>query len=111
MYNIMVGNGLIAYYSSLQYVSNTLALIAGSDLQNADLLTIMKHAAVTKNQNLFNNAGQSYNHEFYWNSMKPAGGGLPSGLIADLINRDFGSFDGFKADFIKTGLAVFGSGW
>ena len=88
-----------------------MALISGTDLKNADLLTVMKYAAKEKNQNLFNNAAQSYNHEFYWKSMKAGGGGLPSGVLAELIDRDFGSFDSFKTDFIKAGLGVFGSGW
>ena len=49
-----------------------------------------------KNQGLFNNAAQVFNHEFYWNCMKKGGGGAATGKVAELINRDFGSFDAFK---------------
>lgn len=48
------------------------------------------------NQTLFNNAGQAYNHDVYWNSLAPNGGGEPKGKVAQLINRDFGSYEAFK---------------
>ena len=60
---------------------------------------------------LFNNAAQLWNHDFFWASMKPKGGGLPSGKIADMIKESFGSFDEFKKQFIDTAVSQFGSGW
>jgi Fe-Mn family superoxide dismutase len=59
----------------------------------------------------FNNAAQVWNHTFYWHSMKPGGGGQPSGDLASAITRDFGSFDKFKEEFSTAGATQFGSGW
>jgi len=60
---------------------------------------------------IFNNAAQAWNHTFYWNCMKPGGGGTPTGALADKINADFGSFDKFKEGFKTAGATQFGSGW
>ena len=60
---------------------------------------------------VFNNAAQVWNHTFYWSSMKPNGGGQPTGELADAITRDFGSFDKFKEEFSAAGATQFGSGW
>jgi Fe-Mn family superoxide dismutase len=59
----------------------------------------------------FNNAAQIWNHTFYWHSMKPNGGGQPTGDLAAAITRDFGSFDKFKEEFTTAGATQFGSGW
>ena len=58
-----------------------------------------------------NNAGGHVNHSIYWKTMSPAGGGVPKGLLADAIKRDFGSVDSFKTQFNEAGTKVFGSGW
>jgi Fe-Mn family superoxide dismutase len=60
---------------------------------------------------VFNNAAQVWNHTFYWNGMKPGGGGLPQGPLAQAIARDFGSFDKFKEGFTAAAVSQFGSGW
>jgi superoxide dismutase, Fe-Mn family len=60
---------------------------------------------------LFNNAAQVWNHTFFWNSLKPKGGGKPSGDLASAIDRDFGSFDKFKEQFVAKAVGQFGSGW
>jgi Fe-Mn family superoxide dismutase len=60
---------------------------------------------------MFNNAAQVWNHTFYWNCLKPAGGGAPEGKLADAINAAFGSFEAFKEAFTKTAIGTFGSGW
>jgi len=93
-----------------KYVTTTNALIAGTELESADIETIVR-ASYGKNQGLFNNAAQSYNHAFYWDSIKPNGGGKPTGKLAALIDRDFGSFDKFKAELTNAALTAFGSGW
>src|SRR5690606_24254792 len=61
---------------------------------------------------IFNNAAQVYNHTFFWDGLKPGGGGAPpKGDVADLLNRDFGGWDKFREEFIKVGMGQFGSGW
>jgi len=60
---------------------------------------------------VFNNAAQIWNHTFYWDSMKPRGGGEPTGKLAEAIARDFGSFARFKEEFTAASVGQFGSGW
>ncbi len=60
---------------------------------------------------VFNNAAQIWNHTFFWNSMKPAGGGEPTGTLKTAIERDFGSFAKFKEEFTAAATTQFGSGW
>ncbi len=60
---------------------------------------------------VFNNAAQVWNHTFFWNCMKPRGGGQPSGDLAAAIQRDFGSFEKFKEQFSEAAVTQFGSGW
>ncbi len=60
---------------------------------------------------VFNNAAQVWNHTFYWSCMKPAGGGKPSGDLAQAIDRDFGSLEKFAEQFTQAGITQFGSGW
>src|SRR5690606_13734528 len=77
------------------YVSKTNELIEGTDNANKSLEEIIKSSSGT----LFNQAAQVWNHTFFWNSMKPGGGGKPSGALADAIDKAFGSFDKFKEEF------------
>lgn len=94
------------------YVDNLNKLIADTDLANKDLEEIIKISADNPSQaGIFNNAAQIYNHTFYWNSMKPNGGGQPTGKIADKINEDFGSYEEFAKQFANAGATQFGSGW
>ncbi len=60
---------------------------------------------------LRNNAGGHYNHELFWKSMSPNGGGQPSGQLAIAINNSFNSFDSFKTQFEGAAKNRFGSGW
>ncbi|MHC5035420.1 MAG: superoxide dismutase [Planctomycetota bacterium] len=60
---------------------------------------------------VFNNAAQIFNHTFYWNGLKPGGGGEPSGELAEAIGDAFGSFTAFKEQFTKAAATHFGSGW
>lgn len=92
------------------YVDKTNDAIKGTPHDNASLEEIVKDVA-GKNQGLFNNAAQVWNHTFYWNSMKPGGGGAPTGAIAKAIDDSFGSYDAFKTEFAAKGAGQFGSGW
>src|SRR5262249_27134104 len=60
---------------------------------------------------IFNSAAQTWNHTFYWSSMKPGGGGEPSGKLADRIKADFTDFASFKKQFTDAATGLFGSGW
>ena len=60
---------------------------------------------------LFNNAAQTWNHTFFWNSLSPQGGGKPEGSIVQLIEESFGSLKAFKETFVETAAGEFGSGW
>ena len=94
------------------YVDNLNKMIEGTDLEGKSLEEIIKAAAADKSKaGLFNNAAQVWNHTFYWHSMKPNGGGKPSGKIADKIESDLGGYDQFVKDFKAAGGGQFGSGW
>jgi Fe-Mn family superoxide dismutase len=94
------------------YVNKTNAMIAGTEFEKASLEEIIKGTAGKADQvSLFNNAAQVFNHNFYWNSMKPGGGGEPSGRIAEEIQRSFGDYDKFSEAFAKAASTQFGSGW
>lgn len=94
------------------YVTKLNGMIAGTDLENADLETIIKKASGdTSRAGIFNNAAQVWNHSFYWNCMQPDGGGEPTGVLADKITASFGSFDKFKEEFSNAAATQFGSGW
>ena len=93
-----------------KYVEVANGMIKGTPMEKEDLVMIIRKAYGT-NQGLFNNAAQSWNHAFYWNCMKPNGGGKPTGKLAELIDKSFGSFDKFRAEFVNAGLTAFGSGW
>lgn len=89
------------------YVTNLNNLIKGTEFENASLEDIVKKS----NGGIFNNSAQVWNHTFYWNCMKPNGGGAPTGAVADAINAKWGSFEQFKEAFTKAGVTNFGSGW
>ena len=89
------------------YVTNLNNLIKGTEFENAGLEDIVKKAS----GGLFNNAAQVWNHTFFWNCMKPAGGGEPGGALAAAINAKWGSYAAFKEAFVKSAVGNFGSGW
>jgi Fe-Mn family superoxide dismutase len=93
------------------YVANLNKAIADGPLSGKPLEEIILAAWKDKNMGVFNNAAQVWNHTFYWNSMKPGGGGKPTGALAEAIDRDFGSFDAFAEKFKTAGATRFGSGW
>jgi len=89
------------------YVTNLNNLIKGTEFENLDLEAIVKKSS----GGIFNNSAQVWNHTFFWNSMKPGGGGKPAGALAAAIDKKWGSFDAFKEAFSKSALGNFGSGW
>ena len=89
------------------YVDNLNKLIVGTKFENADLETIVKESDGA----IFNNAGQVLNHNLYFTSFKPNGGGEPKGKLAEAIKEQFGSFEKFKEEFTAAGVSLFGSGW
>jgi len=94
------------------YVTNLNNLLKDSPLNGKSLEEIIKASAKdTAQAGIFNNSAQVWNHTFYWNSMKPNGGGAPKGKIADKITKDFGSYDKFVEAFKQAGATQFGSGW
>ncbi len=94
------------------YVTNGNKLIAGTEYENmSDAEITVAVANDSSKAGIFNNAAQVWNHTFYWHSMKPNGGGTPSGALYDKINADFGSFAEFKQEFAAAGATQFGSGW
>ena len=94
------------------YVTNLNNLVAGTDLEAKSLEdTITAVAGDAGKAGVFNNAAQVWNHSFYWQCMKPGGGGQPSGALADKINADFGSYEAFVEQFKTAGANQFGSGW
>ena len=94
------------------YVTNLNKLVEGTELADKSLEeTITAVAGDTSKAGVFNNAAQVWNHSFYWQCIKPAGGGMPSGALAEKINADFGSFESFAEQFKTAGATQFGSGW
>ena len=94
------------------YVDNLNKMITGTDLAKATLEQIVKSTAGSADkQGLFNNAAQIWNHTFYWNSMKPNGGGKPSGDLAQKIDATFTNFDNCKKELLAAATSQFGSGW
>ena len=94
------------------YVENLNRLVAGTDLESRSLEQIIAATAGRSDKaEVFNNAAQTWNHNFYWRSLNPKGGGRPKGELADRIAATFGSYEGFRKDFAKAAQGQFGSGW
>ena len=89
------------------YVTNLNNLIKGTEFENASLEEIVKKSAA----GIYNNSAQIWNHTFFWNCMKPNGGGAPTGALAAAIDAKWGSYDAFKAAFQAAAVGNFGSGW
>lgn len=94
------------------YITKLNELIAGTEFEKATLEEIIvKTASKADKAPLFNNAAQHWNHTFFWRSMKPAGGGKPTGELATKIAEDFGSYEAFVDAFKNAAATQFGSGW
>ena len=107
-----------------KYVNTLNALVAGTSLEHQTLEKIMKASYKNKNKSkpatatataIFNNAAQAWNHSFYWNCLKPNGGGVPNtnqhAKLVEKINASFGSFSEFRKQFADAANTAFGSGW
>ena len=95
------------------YVKKLNELVAGTKYENADLPTIIRATAKTqaKEKKIFNNAAQVWNHDFFWESIAPNGGGTPPDPVAKRIDAAFGSLENFRNKFVEAAVDQFGSGW
>ena len=91
------------------YVNNLNGLVAGTKHADMKLEDVIRDQA--GGGKIFNNAAQIWNHTFFWNCLKPNGGGKPTGELAALIDRDLGGYDKFREQFAATCVNTFGSGW
>jgi len=96
------------------YVDKANGALEGTEHADAPIEEVLKDLdalPADKQTVVRNNGGGHYNHALFWESMKPGGGGAPSGALAEAIDAAFGSFDDFKAKVSETGVGQFGSGW
>ncbi|MEN9208479.1 MAG: superoxide dismutase [Gloeomargarita sp. GMQP_bins_120] len=94
------------------YVTNYNNLVKDTEYDSMPLEEVIKKTYGDSSKvAIFNNGAQAWNHTFYWNCMKPGGGGEPTGPLAEKIKADFGSFEAFKQAFKQAGVSQFGSGW
>ena len=101
-------------YLSLSRYVNTANTLIESNTDAKQLKDLTPEQIITSYQDnvgLFNNVAQSYNHAFYWKCMKPNGGGVPGGMLADAIKKDFGSYDTMRKEMESAALTAFASGW
>lgn len=93
------------------YVDKLNQNVAGTNYEDMVLEDVVRTSFRKKDTSVYNNASQAWNHTFLWDSMKPNGGGHPTGVLTDLINEQFGGLDGFHNEFKESATGQFGSGW
>jgi Fe-Mn family superoxide dismutase len=94
------------------YVTTLNKLVKDSPLAKESLEAVIKATAKDEAKvTIFNNAAQVWNHTFFWNCMKPNGGGQPTGAMAQRLERSLGGFDSFQEKFKEAATTQFGSGW
>jgi len=94
------------------YLDNTNKLIAGTELADLSLEDLIRAVAGKPDKvAIFNNAAQTWNHTFYWNSLRPNGGGEPPAALKQAIQAAFGDMEKFKQEFANAAVTQFGSGW
>lgn len=96
------------------YVDTLNKLIAVSELASMPLEEIIRVTTRAKDKEgvaIFNNAAQAWNHAFFWKSMKPQGGGKPTGALLVAMEKSFGGYDPFRQAFLDAATGQFGSGW
>ena len=89
------------------YVDKLNELQKGTEFENMELEEVIKKAQ----GGIYNQAAQIWNHTFFWNCMKPSGGGEPTGALAEAIAKKWGSYADFKKAFVASAVGNFGSGW
>ena len=93
------------------YVKNLNDIIKDSELEEKSVEDLIILGNQKQDAGLFNNAAQHWNHSFFWHCLSPDSGGAPTGIIKELILRDFNSFENFKDQFSATATKLFGAGW
>ena len=94
------------------YLDNLNKLLAGSPLEGRSLEEVVRETAGKADKvGIFNNAAQTWNHSFYWQSLSPKGGGKPGSEVLGRLDTAFGSFDEFRKAFLAASAGQFGSGW
>ena len=94
------------------YVDNTNKQIAGTELADLPLEQIVRATAGKSDRvGIFNNAAQAWNHDFYWKSLKPKGGGEPPAALKAKMDAAFGGVDACKKELSNAAVQQFGSGW
>jgi Fe-Mn family superoxide dismutase len=94
------------------YVDKLNQLAAGTEFAGQSLEAVVKGSAGKADKAaIFNNAAQIWNHTFYWNSLRPNGGGQPTGSLKGKIDAAFGGYDAFRKQFVEAAMGQFGSGW
>lgn len=94
----------------LGYCNKLNDAVKGTPLETMSIEEVLKGIDL-KNSTLRNNAGGYYNHNIFWEIIGPKAGGRPTGKVAEMINKDFGTFDAFKTQFTDAAKGLFGSGW
>lgn len=93
------------------YVDKLNAAIKGSKYENMSLEEVIRSSYDNQDTSVFNNAAQSWNHTFFWECMRPGGGGAPGGALCDRIEQQFGGISEFRRQFKEAATGQFGSGW
>lgn len=97
-------------FHHVAYVEKTRVLTQRTPLESASLEDIVR-ASASRGDALFKAAAQAWNHGFYWNCLRPGGGGAASGAVRELIEATFGSQRAFSQQFVAAAGDQFGSGW
>jgi Fe-Mn family superoxide dismutase len=104
--NLHYGKHHAAYFKTLN------ELVPGTRYADMSLEEVVKASATSEaDRKIFNNAGQAWNHIFYWDQFKPGGAKAPTGKLLQAIESDLGGMEKFKTDLVSTAGGVFGSGW
>ena len=94
------------------YVDTLNKLIAGTELSNHSLEKLIAETAGKADKvAIFDNAAQTWNHTFYWRSLRPKGGGEPPAALKQRIEASFGNLDACKKELATAATTEFGSGW
>ncbi len=104
--NLHYGKHHAAYFKTLN------DLVGGTPYEAMALGDIVKASAEKDaDRKIFNNAGQAWNHVFYWEQFKPGGAKAPAGDLLAAVDKDLGGLDKMKTDLVAAAGGVFGSGW